>query len=337
MGEHATTALYTLGWALLRRVPERFGRAVFRAIADVAWRRRGPGVRRLEANLRRVARTGAAVDPGADDARIRALSRAGMRSYLRYFYEMFRLDALSADQIEARVDRTGIERIDRALAEGRGVVAALPHMGNWDLAGAWITRYGIPLTTVAERLRPEPLFERFVAFRERLGMEVLPLTGGPQHSAGVLARRLRQGRLVCLLADRDLSAGGVEVLFFGEPARMPAGPAALAERTGAALLPVSLWYEGDRMRIHVHEKVPVPAAADRGERVRAMTQETARTFEAAVAAHPQDWHMLQRVFTADLDPRDGSGSAGSVKETPAVPAAPAPRRGRSTSRRRTRS
>ncbi|MFD0777039.1 phosphatidylinositol mannoside acyltransferase, partial [Streptomonospora algeriensis] len=185
---------------------------------DAAWLRRGPGVRRLEANLRRVA--------GPD--RIRALSRAGMRSYLRYFYEMFMLESYTDEDMRARVDCTGIEYLEDILASGRGVVAALPHMGNWDLAGAWVTRYGIPVTTVAERLKPESLFERFVAFREGLGIEVLPLTGGSTHSFGVLARRLRQGRLVCLLADRDLTATGVEVAFFGEPARLPAGPAALA-------------------------------------------------------------------------------------------------------------
>ncbi|MUL42809.1 phosphatidylinositol mannoside acyltransferase [Streptomonospora sp. PA3] len=328
MGERATTALYTLGWRLLHRVPEPAGRAAFRVLADLAWLRRGPGVRRLEANLRRVLGTAAGPE------RIRAASRAGMRSYLRYFYEMFLLDALSADQVRARVEATGVERVERALAAGRGVVAALPHMGNWDLAGAWITHYGIPLTTVAERLKPEPLFERFVAFREGLGMEVLPLTGGSASSAGVLARRLRAGRLVCLLADRDLTESGVEAGLFGEPARLPAGPAALADRTGAALLPVSLWYEGERMRIHVHEEIPVPARGGRTERVRAMTAELAKVFESAIAEHPRDWHMLQRVFTADLGPGRGGPSGGTVKASPAVPTAPAPRRGRSASRRR---
>ncbi|GAA1775973.1 MULTISPECIES: phosphatidylinositol mannoside acyltransferase [Streptomonospora] len=331
--ERATTALYTAGWAVLRRVPERAGRAAFRALADWSWLRRGPGVRRLEANLRRV------VGPAAGEDRIRALSRAGMRSYLRYFYEMFLLEALGEEQVRARVECTGIERIDRIMAGGRGVVAALPHMGNWDLAGAWVSRYGIPLTTVAERLKPEPLFERFVSFREHLGMEVLPLTGGNAHSAGVLAQRLRRGRLVCLLADRDLTESGVEVELFGEPARLPAGPAVLADRTGAALVPVSLWYEGGRMRVHVHEEV-APAGGDSGaDRVRATTQRLARVFEAAVSAHPQDWHMLQRVFTADLDHRAGGEAAdgrGSVEEPPAAPPASAPRRGRTPSRKRTR-
>ncbi|GAB3450835.1 phosphatidylinositol mannoside acyltransferase [Streptomonospora sediminis] len=330
MGERVAAALYILCWALLRRVPERAGRAAFRAAADRSWRRRSAGVLRLEANLARAA------GPAAAPEHIRALSRAGMRSYLRYFYEMFTLPALTREQVLARVDCTGAEAVRSNTAAGRGVVAALPHMGNWDLAGAWITHCGIPLTTVAERVRPEALFERFAAFREGIGMEVLPLTGGPGHSAGVLARRLRSGRLVCLLADRDLTERGVEVDLFGHRARMPAGPAALAERTGAALLPVTLWYAGERMRVHIHPEIPVPAAGGRSERVQAMTQELARVFENAIAEHPQDWHMLQRVFTADLPPRENPGSAGSGPVSPAVPGSPAPRRGPSRSRRRMR-
>ncbi|MDA0567332.1 phosphatidylinositol mannoside acyltransferase [Streptomonospora sp. S1-112] len=323
--ERAVAAVYLLGWRLVRHTPERAGRRAAQAVADHLWRRRGAGVRRLEANLRRVA------GPGAEPAHIRALARAGMRSYLRYFYEMFRLPALAPADIAARVHCTGLDRVQDALAQGRGAVAALPHMGNWDLAGAWVAQQGIPPTTVAERLRPESVFARFVAFREGLGMEVLPLTGAGNHIAGVLARRLRAGRLVCLLADRDLTATGVEVEFFGEPARLPAGPAALAERTGAALLPVAPWYDGDRLRVDIGPEIPVPPAPTRPERVRLMTQELARAFEAAIAAHPEDWHMLQPVFTADTPARrtgDERARAGSVEasaETSTEPPAAAPR------------
>ena len=113
------------------------------------------------------------------------------------------------------------------------MILSLPHMGNWDHAGAWLAGTGVPFTTVAERLKPESLFERFVEFRESLGMEVIPLTGGEQPPFKILAERLRSGGVLCLLADRDLTASGIEVEFFGSPARMPAGPAALAVDTGA--------------------------------------------------------------------------------------------------------
>ncbi|RCV51036.1 phosphatidylinositol mannoside acyltransferase [Marinitenerispora sediminis] len=294
MAERLAAAAFGAGWALARRVPEPVGRWTFTRIADFAWRRRTAGVRRLEANLRRV--VGADVPP----ERLRALSRAGMRSYLRYWYEAFRMPAMDRATILDRTRCTGIEALEAHLAAGRGVVAALPHMGNWDHAGAWIALRGSSPTTVAERLRPERLFERFTAFRAGLGIEVLPLTGGEHSTAGRLARRLRAGGLVCLLADRDLTATGVEVTLFGEPARLPAGPAALAERTGAALMPVSLWYDGPYLRIRVHEEILAPDVPERPARVRAMTQRLAEVFEEAIAAHPQDWHMLQRVFAADL-------------------------------------
>jgi KDO2-lipid IV(A) lauroyltransferase len=293
-GERVAAAVYALGWTVLGAVPERAGRRVFDRIADRAWRRRTAGVRRLEANLRRVA------GPDATPAQIRALSRAGMRSYLRYFYEMFRLSSTPAAVLTARTECAGIEVIEAHLAAGRGVVAALPHMGNWDQAGAWAALRGLAPTTVAERLRPASVFDRFVAFREGLGMEVLPLTGNGGGTVGRLARRLREGGLVCLLADRDLTGSGVEVDLFGEPARLPAGPAALALRTGAALLPVSLWFEGERLRMRVHDEIPPPPGGDQAARVLAMTRRLAEVFEDAIAAHPEDWHMLQRVFTADL-------------------------------------
>lgn len=274
---------------------------MFTRIADHAWRNRLGGVRQLEANLRRL--TG----PDASPAQLRALSRAGMRSYMRYWYESFRLPAMSRERILDRTRSTGIEALEAHIAAGRGVVAALPHMGNWDHAGAWITLRGTSLTTVAERLRPESLFERFVEFRESLGMEILPLTGGSGNTVGRLARRLREGGLVCLLADRDLTGQGVDVAFFGEPARMPAGPASLALATGAALMPVSLWFDGPYWGIRVHEEIVPPPGRDRAARTRAMTQELARVFEREIAEHPEDWHMLQPVFTADAAPGTEAG------------------------------
>jgi KDO2-lipid IV(A) lauroyltransferase len=199
------------------------------------------------------------------------------------------------------------------LADGRGVVFALPHMGNWDQAGAWIINRGAgSFTTVMERIKPESVYERFVAFREGLGMEVLPASGGSR-PFGVLAQRLRAGKVVCLPCDRDVTGSGIEVEFFGERARMMAGPAALAVQTGAALIPVSLWFDGDGWGVRFYDEIPVPAEGDRKQRVAAMTQRIARAFEDGIAAHPADWHMLQRVFVADLDPARLAASVARVK------------------------
>ncbi|MBE2997428.1 phosphatidylinositol mannoside acyltransferase [Nocardiopsis sp. HNM0947] len=294
MDERTADLAYAAGWAVLRRSPDRVGRAVFRQLADRSWRAHDEGTRGLERNLRRL------LGPDGTDAQLRALSKAGMRSYMRYFYEMFRLPAMDREYVLSHTRATGVDVLQENLDAGRGVIAALPHMGNWDHAGAWITMQGAPLTTVAQRLRPESLFRRFTAYRESLGMEVLPLTGG-SGTVGTLARRLREGGLVCLLADRDINGTGLEVDLFGEKARMPSGPAALALNTGAALMPVSLWYDGPYWNIRVHEEVPVAPGPSRAHRIHDTTQALGKVFEGAIAEHPEDWHMLQAVFAADHD------------------------------------
>ncbi|MCX4684544.1 phosphatidylinositol mannoside acyltransferase [Kitasatospora purpeofusca] len=305
---------YASGWAVLRHLPEPAARALFDRLADSAWRRRGKRVLQLEANLLRVC-------PDADEARLRELSRAGMRSYMRYWQESFRLPVWGRARVLRDVRVDGFEGLREVLESGRGAVVALPHMGNWDLAGAWVASLGYPFTTVAERLEPERLFDRFVAFRESLGMEVLALTGGSVNVVGTLARRLRAGKLVCLVGDRDLSEAGIGVSFFGEATRMPAGPAALAQRTGAALMPVSLWYEGRILRGRIHPEVPVPAEGDRAEKTRAMTQAMADVWEDAIRAHPEDWHMLQRFWLADLPVRE-TVETGPVRPADPVAAGP---------------
>jgi KDO2-lipid IV(A) lauroyltransferase len=295
--DRLTDAGYGLGWSVVCRLPESWARRGFRCGADVAWRRQGAGVRVLEGNLRRV------VGAGVSGGELRALSREAMRSYARYWLEVFRLPVMPAGRLAAGTRDTGhLGAALEYLAAGRGVVFALPHMGNWDQAGAWIIASGAgSLTAVIERVQPESVYDRFVAFREGFGMEVLPASGGTQRFA-ILAQRLRAGKIVGLICDRDVTGRGTEVEFFGEKARMMGGPAALAVQTGAALMPVILWFEGDGWGVHVHEEIPVPPGGDPGQQAAAMTQEIARLFEAGIRAHPQDWHMLQKVFTADLDP-----------------------------------
>jgi KDO2-lipid IV(A) lauroyltransferase len=232
-----------------------------------------------------------------------------MRSYLRYWMESFRLPAWSQQRIRGGFAPQGLHLLEDARAAGQGVILALPHMANWDLAGAWVTaELGVPFTTVAERLKPETLYDRFVAYREGLGMEVLPHTGGA--AFGTLARRLRSGGLVCLVADRDLSVSGMDVSFFGETTRMPIGPALLSIQTGAPLLPVTLWYDDSPvMGGQIHPAVEVPQTGTRGEKLASMTQALADVFAAGIAEHPQDWHMLQRLWLADLPGRpDSSGT-----------------------------
>lgn len=287
---------YSGGWSAVRYMPERAAYATFRAVADSEWLRSGRGVQRLEANLSRV------LAPGTNP---RLESRAAMRSYLRYWCDAFRLPDWSPDRIRSMVRFVGRENLQRHIDAGRAVISPLPHMANWDLGGASLTLTGVPVTTVAERLRPEALYDRFLAFRQGLGMEILPHTGGDV--VGRLAERARSPRLIPLLADRDLTARGIEVVLAGERIKMPAGPAVLALRTRAPLVPVTLWYEGREPRhtlaLRFHPEIPVPTAGTGSEKVAVMSQAVADVFTEALREHPHDWHMLQRVFLADLDPR----------------------------------
>ncbi|MBB4916821.1 phosphatidylinositol mannoside acyltransferase [Streptosporangium saharense] len=295
--DRLVAAGFGAGWAIVPHLPKRLTAWAFRTAADRLWRRRGSSVLRLEANLARVKGT------SKDDPAIRELSREGMRSYFRYFHEVFRLPSMPKQEIVSRMRATGVQQVYDNLDAGRGVVLALPHMGNWDMAGAWFTAEGHPFTTVAERLRPESLFLRYTAFREGLGMEVLPLTGGDGHTFGTLSQRLRAGGAVALPAERDLTAKGVEVQFFGSATRMPAGPALLAVHTGAALIPAILWFEGDDWGLQFHDEITVPAEGTRAEKVAVVSQALACVFEKGIAEHPQDWHMLQRLWLEDLEPR----------------------------------
>jgi len=296
--DRLVSAGYGLGWSVVCRLPEKWTAGVFRFFADLAWRRDGPRVQVLEANLVRV------LGPEVDGKALRAASRGVLRNYGRYWLEIFRLPVMPVEQLVAGMhDRQdGAARIFELIAEGRGLVIAIPHMGNWDQAGAWIITKGAgSFTTVMERLKPESLYERFVTFREGLGMEVLPASGGVR-PFGILAERLRAGKVVILPADRDVTGSGVEVEFFGEKAKMMAGSAALAVLTGAALVPAALWFEDDGWGVHVGAEIKPPADGTRSAKIAAMMQDIAAFFEDGIRAHPHDWLMLQKVFVADLDP-----------------------------------
>jgi KDO2-lipid IV(A) lauroyltransferase len=282
-----TDASYAAGWALVRALPEPAARRLFDAGADLAARRGGKGVERLRRNLSRV----------APDADVDALTRAALRSYARYWLEVFRLQVMSPQVVVGGMQSVGEEAARAAIASPRGVVFALPHSGNWDHAGAWFAATGVPFTTVAERLKPESLYDRFLAFRASLGMEVLPLTGGERPPFDVLRERLEAGRTICLMADRDLTPRGVDVQFFGATARMPAGPASLALKTGAALIPVHLAFRPNGWQVTFYDQVPPTDVAT-------MTQRLADCFAVGIREHPADWHMLQRLWLDDLDPAD---------------------------------
>jgi len=289
--ERLADAGYAAGWAAVRRLPEGLARLAFQAGSDFAVRRGGRGVRQLRANL------GVVTGGRLDDAELDALTRRAMRSYARYWREAFRLPAMDPVRVLADAQLDGQEHLDAARAAGRGIVIALPHSGNWDVAGLWLVDWlGGPFLTVVERLRPESLFRRFVAYREGLGMRVVPLTGGERPSSTVLREWLAGGGTACLLVDRDLSGGGVPVTFFGRPSTMPGGPALLAAQTGAALLPAVCRFDGEGWRFVVHPPVAVDGPGRLKDRVTGAMQQVADVFAGSIAEHPEDWHVLGRIW-----------------------------------------
>jgi KDO2-lipid IV(A) lauroyltransferase len=310
VGDALVLAGHRIGWGAVRRLPERVAYTLFEAAADLTVARGGAA--RLRSNYARVR-------PDLDDAALDALVKDGMRRYLRYYCEAFRLPELGPDDLAARVRAEGDAAVREVIDGGGSVVAFLGHLGNWDLAGAWGAVHLGPVTTVAERLEPEEVFEEFLAFREGLGMTIIPLTGAGNPFPALREAARRPG-IIPLLADRDLTAKGVVVDFCGQPARMAPGPAALALTERRPLHPVSIRHErrgrGWGIVITFHPAVEMPTTGTTREKVTVMTQACADVLGAAVREHPADWHMLQRVFLADLDPArlaatEAAGAAGT--------------------------
>jgi KDO2-lipid IV(A) lauroyltransferase len=274
-----TDLQYAAGWRLVRLLPARVARALFRLGADLAVRRNGPGVRQLRANLDRL---GAA-----------HRTRDGMRSYARYWCETFRLRAADGPRMVAGTTVTNPAPFNEALDTGRGLIIALSHSGNWDAAGVWLIetlrRRGLDpvFTTVGQRLRPESVYRRFVAHRVALGFDMVE-----EGAYRALLRRLRGGGVVCVLADRDVLGASLDVVLLGEPARLPSGPARLAALTGATLLPTRLGFSPDGWTIAFAAPVAVPD-------VEKATQALGDALMELVADDPTGWHVLQPLWTAD--------------------------------------
>ncbi|MEK6649280.1 MAG: phosphatidylinositol mannoside acyltransferase [Actinomycetota bacterium] len=280
-----TAAAYFAAWRIVRWLPEKSAYRLFSSLADAIGRRNGKSVQRLRSNLQRV-------KPSLNKAELDALVLLGLRSYLRYWCDTFRFPDWSREKLMGTVDVTNEHLLMDAIRAGTGVIVALPHAGNWDHAGAYFCGKGVKIVTVAERLKPEVLFRKFLAYREAIGMEVLPLDG---RVIATLAKRLRAGQLVALVADRDLSRTGITVNFFGGLARMPAGPAVLALNTEAPLITAYVSYTPGGIHIDFRE-TQIPITRSQSERVLSLVQQCADHFAQGIAAHPQDWHMLQRIW-----------------------------------------
>lgn len=276
---------YFLGWSLIRRLPERSAVSLFQSIGLWMLKKNGKSVQRLRSNLTRVAPE---LDPGARET----LVRNGMLSYMRYWMETFRSPDWSREKILSTVTVGNEHLLMDPITNKTGVVVSLPHAGNWDHAGSYFCSRGARLVTVAEILKPRALFEKFLAYRQAIGMEVLPLDS---RAFPTLLQRAREGKLIALVADRDLSASGIDVEFFDGVARMPAGPAIVAIRTGIPLVTAFVSYTETGIHVDLQE-ITIPEHGNEESRIKAAVQLCANNFAAGIKAFPQDWHMMQRIW-----------------------------------------
>ena len=223
--------------------------------------------------------------------------RASFESYARYWVESFRLPSRSLAQLDEGLSYEGFEHILDARASGKGVICVLPHLGGWEWAAFWLTRIGgVPITAVVEALEPPELFDWFVELRSALGMTVV--AAGP-HAGPTALRALRAREVLCLVADRDLAGDGVEVEFFGERTTLPAGPAVLALRSGAPLVPTAVYFRPDDRLCVLEAPIEVGREGSLREDIDRITRLLARRLEALVRRAPDQWHLQQPNWPSD--------------------------------------
>jgi KDO2-lipid IV(A) lauroyltransferase len=283
---------YRAGAQVARLIPPPVGPPIARGVAQVtglAFMR--ARTHQVERNLRRV------YGESFGGVALRRAVAATFDSYGRYFYELFRLPGTPRAEIDARMDVTGMEHVAMGIDAGHGVVLALPHLGNWDFAGAWLAGQGYRVTVVAELLEPRELFEWFVETRRQLGMRVIPLSA----TAGAeVLRALRANEVVCLLCDRDLTGEGVDVEFLGERTTLPAGPAALALRSGATLCAAGCYFRPHgRHSVRILDPIPTERSGSIRADVARVTQALAHCFEELIRAEPEHWHLMQPNWPSD--------------------------------------
>ena len=285
MKDFLTARAYFFGWSIIRRISEKRATSLFQRLGLWMYKRNGKSVERLRSNLARV-------QPELSSNDLEDLVRRGVLSYMRYWMDTFRSPDWSRERILSTVTVGNEHLLMNPITNQTGVVVSLPHAGNWDHAGSYFCVRGAQLVTVVEVLKPRALFEKFLAYRQAIGMEALPLDS---RAFPTLLQRARDGKLIALVADRDLSASGIDVEFFGGVARMPAGPAIVAIRTGIPLVTAFVSYTETGIHVDLRE-IAIPASGDEESRIKATVQLSANNFAEGIKAHPHDWHMMQRIW-----------------------------------------
>lgn len=278
--------LYLSAWKLIGLLPERMAYKLANFVADQIYRKNGKGIQRLRSNYQRV-------KPGYSKEELDKLTKLGMRSYMRYWFDTFRLNKWSKERI-VKTTKVNDENLLRdPITNKLGCIVALPHAGNWDHAAAYFCSTGINLTAVVEKLKPEAIFQKFLDYRQSIGIEAI---SHKEKSIPILTQRLQDGKLVALVADRDMSRNGVEVEFFDGIAKMPSGPAILAIKTGAPLITAYIGYLSTGIEIFFDQTTPPPTTGSDSEKIKVITQSIADNFARRIKENPVDWHMLQRIW-----------------------------------------
>ena len=278
--------LYLFAWKVIGTLPEKTAYQLANFVSDQILRKNGKGIQRLRSNYKRVV-------PSISNSALEALTKEGMRSYLRYWFDTFRLNKWSKSRI---IETTFVVRenlLRDPIETKKGCIIALPHAGNWDHAAAYFCSTGIPITAVVERLKPEAIFKKFLAYRQSIGIEAI---SHREKTIPILMERLNQGKLVALVADRDMSRNGIEVNFLGGIAKMPAGPAILAIKSGSPLVTAYIRYLDEGIEITFDETIQLPICGSEEEQIRIVTQSMADNFAKRIQDSPVDWHMLQRIW-----------------------------------------
>jgi len=278
--------LYLFAWKVIGVLPEKSAYKLANLVSDQIFIKNGKGVKRLRSNYKRVM-------SNISERELEELTKNGMRSYLRYWFDTFRLNKWSKSRI---IETTFVVRenlLRDPIETKKGCIIALPHAGNWDHAAAYFCSTGIPITAVVEKLKPEAIFKKFLAYRQSIGIEAI---SHREKTIPILLERLNQGKLVALVADRDMSRNGIEVNFLGGIAKMPAGPAILAVKTGSPLVTAYIRYIDKGIEITFDETIKLPVTGSEEEQIRIVTQSMADNFAKRIKDSPVDWHMLQRIW-----------------------------------------
>jgi len=278
--------LYLFAWKLIAVLPEKSAYKLADYVSDRIYKKNGKGIKRLRGNYGRVM-------PEYSPQKLEELTKLGMRSYLRYWFDTFRLSKWSKNRIISTTQVIRENLLRDPIQSKQGCIVALPHAGNWDHAAAYFCSTGITLTAVVEKLKPEAIFKKFLAYRESIGIEAI---SHKEKTIPILTERLQAGKLIALVADRDMSRNGIEVNFFGKTSKMPSGPAILAIKTGAPLITAYVRYTSGGIEIIFDETLKPTNSGSEEEQIKIITQSMADNFAKRIKENPVDWHMLQRIW-----------------------------------------